>query len=443
MGLLHLVISTLSNYGRQCLFAVAPIPAYLPQYWTLCNTNDPVLRRRKQLLLQSSQNQLASKSLSKSPSFNDNNSLMIGTSGNANGTGTVDNSFEVGGGSTGSNMMGSSGAVTEGGFSSTSIMILLLSHAFRLQYFFISAILSTFYQSNDVDDDNVYKDNIIKDTARIHHSRRKADKVHFDLVMQSFVMIGIQLLLLSAVTRRKRLSHKKKVDDDDSYTVSATSKRSSGKSSRSSSLSQRPFIWIYKPTKHWHWDTVHQHVELLVVILVLEYIIFKHYIYPNNTMDYIQTVKNISVLLESCLALPQMILNYQRKSTEGLSLVMVIGWVLGDLLKLLYFLGAYSKGNGNVSGVEHAVTASGSAVKLLHHDEHSSDMVAFMVGSLCALVLDSIVVLQLIKWYPTTEFKSLAKRMRRFPFLSRFFRRKDIIPLKKRRRGSSIDDFMP
>mmetsp|Transcript_20991 Transcript_20991/g.31531 ORF Transcript_20991/g.31531 Transcript_20991/m.31531 type:complete len:458 (+) Transcript_20991:176-1549(+) len=457
MGLLRLVISTLSNYGRQCAFAIAPIPAYLPQYWTLCNTNDPILQRRKQLLHHPAHNQSSSKTQKPSSDI---------ISGNIN----VENHFDSsssgggggGGGTTASSTGGGSGQVTEGGFSSTSIMILLLSHAFRLQYFFISAILSTFYQThndndNDADDDDNASPNTI--TAH-HHDHRKADKVHFDLVMQSLVMIGIQLLLLSAVTRRRRLSNKEKVDDDDdntSFTVSNSSiipqqisskKRSSSattSSYKSSSLSQKPFIWIYKPGKHWHWDTVHQHVELLIVILLLEYIFFQHYIYPDSTIDYILTVKNISVLLESCLALPQMIMNYRRKSTDGLSLVMVIGWVMGDILKLLYFLAAYSKGSSSAGGSSSSLSS--------HHDEPSSDtgMLAFMIGSFFALVLDSIVVLQLIKWYPTKEFKSLMKRMRRWcSFLPRrFFRLQDTgistmkTTMKKKRRGSSIDDYMP
>ena len=49
-------------------------------------------------------------------------------------------------------------------------------------------------------------------------------------------------------------------------------------------------------------------------------------------------MRNVSVLLESCLALPQAAQNYLRRDTAGLSVVMVVGWILGDFMKLVYFL---------------------------------------------------------------------------------------------------------
>ncbi len=426
MGLPRIILSTLSNYGRQLAFAMAPIPAYLPQYFALCNTNDPVLRRRKKLLTPSSvangntnnkgsQSNLISSSISSisnnsnlnktnQSKHNDhvNNSMMIntGTSSISNHTSTTNTSSTFLNCETGNYSLTGGGGnnipskqITEGGFSSTSIMILLLSHVFRLQYFFVSAILSKFYPV-----DNGSGSDSNNSNSSGHDNVNKADRIHFDLVMQSVVMIGIQLLLLSAVTRRRRLSHKDKVDDD-------IEDLSSSLYQKSSSLSQKPFIWVYKPKQHWRWDTVNQHIELILLILIFEYIVCRYYMYPDNVMDYIQAVKNISVLLESCLALPQMILNYRRKSTDGLSLLMVVGWVLGDLLKLAYFISSYynnaNDGSNNTNGV------------VVPHKEESasSDMVAFMIGSVFALGLDSIVMLQLTKWYPTNEYTNLQKRI--------------------------------
>ena len=429
MGILHLILSTLSNYGRQCAFAIAPIPAYLPQYWTLCNTNDPLLQRRKQLLQPKSATNSPTKlspllKKNENSNSNSNSSVIIANAMNSNnfegGSGTGTTIMTTRGGNTGN------APVTEGGFSSTSIMILLLSHSFRLQYFFVCAILSTFYG---------YGDNGV--------GKRKVDQIHFDLVMQSLVMIGIQLLLLSAVTRRKRMAHKKKVDDYDSEDHDHEQQRLSSphhNSSKSTSLSQKPFIWVYKPSQHWRWDTVHQHVELLILILLVEYVICRYCIYPNNTIEYTQTIKNISILLESCLALPQMILNYRRKSTSGLSSLMVIGWVLGDLLKLVYFIMAYNKGAAGGTTEDVIASNSGNGVAMPHHHE-SSDMVTFMVGCLFALGLDSIVVLQLVKWYPTKQVKSFTKKMKRSLFLPRSIHEENRSG-KKNNRRLSLDETM-
>lgn len=386
---MHIIFSTLSNYGRQFAFALAPIPAYLPQYWTLCNTNDPVLQRRKNLLQTS-----PPKSIKSGGTIDSNNKMSISHPGSNIKRST---SFEVIGaaGNSGGVQPSSSKPITEGGFSSTSIMILLLSHVFRLQYFFVSAVMSTFFESDD--------DSIKSSGQTGMDIKQKADRIHFDLVMQSVVMIGIQLMLLSAVTRRKRLANKKKVDDDVDYEVTTTTKvlQNSRSTPKSSSLSQTPFIWLYKPNQHWRWDTVHQHIELIFVIILVEYAICRYFLHPDNTISYIQTVKNLSVFLESCLALPQMILNYKRKSTDGLSLLMVIGWVLGDLLKLAYFVvSSYKKAD------------EGNTLSNDHNASSSSGMGAFMVGSIFALGLDSIVMMQLVKWYPTNELKSLMKKVK-------------------------------
>jgi len=72
-------------------------------------------------------------------------------------------------------------------------------------------------------------------------------------------------------------------------------------------------------------------------------------------------------------------------------------------------------------------------------------MVAFVIGSIFALVLDSIVVLQLIKWYPTPEFSTLKKRimhsrvLRVFRYL--FFQRSKPSVVTSRR--FSVEELTP
>uniref|UniRef100_A0A0K0F689 PQ loop repeat protein n=1 Tax=Strongyloides venezuelensis TaxID=75913 RepID=A0A0K0F689_STRVS len=45
-----------------------------------------------------------------------------------------------------------------------------------------------------------------------------------------------------------------------------------------------------------------------------------------------------SLLIEACLGLPQLIRNFKRKSTIGMSVTMVLGWFLGDVGKTIYFI---------------------------------------------------------------------------------------------------------
>lgn len=452
MSFSSLFFETFSNYGRQLIFAVAPIPAYLPQYYTMCqSSNDPVLlaerrkftpspvmkKKKKKSLSGGSCHDFtvlvvdpcASTSVSSSSSSNKNPSSSISSS-----TTTTTAPPVV--------LYGRTHQITEAGFSSTSIMILLLSHTFRLQYFIGSAVL--------------YNINMYHGDAELG---AKVDKIHLDLVTQSLVMVGVQLLLLSAVTRRRRMANKAKVhDDDDDYhdnndnddyfdhnhpykdharsdhaasyyylssllyywkhiigkrVICKSKKRETNKES---SISQKPFVWMVHPRRYWKWDTVHQYVELIAVISVVMFAIGRYYLYPNDFLQYINTVKIVSVLLESCLALPQIILNYQRQSTEGLSLVMVLGWIVGDLLKMVYFImssGVFFPGHPHHHGGVIPIVVGEGGRRNNVEDSSSSDMSTFIVGCIFALIMDVIVGLQVCRYYPSRDMMNLMEKLRR------------------------------
>lgn len=45
-----------------------------------------------------------------------------------------------------------------------------------------------------------------------------------------------------------------------------------------------------------------------------------------------------SLGIEATLALPQLISNHRLKSVEGLSIVMILMWFVGDFAKTIYFI---------------------------------------------------------------------------------------------------------
>lgn len=51
---------------------------------------------------------------------------------------------------------------------------------------------------------------------------------------------------------------------------------------------------------------------------------------------YIETLGFIAVFTESMLGAPQLLRNYTKKSTKGMSVEMVVMWLSGDLFKTLY-----------------------------------------------------------------------------------------------------------
>lgn len=456
MPLLGLFISTLTNYSRQLIFAIAPIPAYLPQYWSICSSsNDPVLQKKVPKKIVENQNNISS-------GGGGNGVSTSGGTCNANETTVMMDGTKLELHRPASPL--SEPIDVEGGFSTISILILLLSHSLRLIYFFCCGMIHTvqsYYTGNGGSAPSGEEQRV--------GDEKFADEVHYDLILQSISMLGIQLLLLSAITRRRRMATKHKKEDDENFplpqlslpsggfsrtksgsnfaisipapsskgvflrTVSCsnsnsnvpssthTSSPASGNfrkitacmkskpsnsntkkttttptSSKQSSLSQKAFVWIYRPNKYWHGDTVRQYLELLFVMTLVIYIFCRYYAHPHNFHECVRLIKNMSILLESCLALPQMILNYKRTSTQGLSWIMVLGWIMGDCMKLIYFLISKSSKKEGLAGAE-----------------ASSDMEMFILGSSFALAMDAMVGMQVMVWYPTWEVNDLKRRIRR------------------------------
>ena len=65
---------------------------------------------------------------------------------------------------------------------------------------------------------------------------------------------------------------------------------------------------------------------------------------------YFTILGSLSLGTEAMLAAPQFIKNYRNGSTTGMSIFMVLGWLCGDLFKVIYF---YLLRNGSKSITVH------------------------------------------------------------------------------------------
>lgn len=57
-----------------------------------------------------------------------------------------------------------------------------------------------------------------------------------------------------------------------------------------------------------------------------------------NSTFYVETIGFLAVFFEALLGTPQFLRNYRLKSTEGMSVKMVLMWTSGDIFKTVYFL---------------------------------------------------------------------------------------------------------
>ena len=253
----------------------------------------------------------------------------------------------------------------------------------------------------------------------------KSSPIQWDLFGQSCSMIIMQVMLLHAMMRlrRKRLSRQKRKTDsefsDDTIIPQIPQQLSPGNGHSNNSngaqqildtLSPQPFwqrqfekiirgvkshfLHLISPSNILKHHTFLQYMELVCLSSMAVKLMFDYHWYPRYRMGIVEGLKHSSIGLESCLALPQAIKNHSGGTTEGLSLVMVVGWVAGDFFKLCYFL----------IGM---ISSSSEGEPTLEQNGNN----VFAMGCLLALMMDLVVVMQMLCWYPTADVMQLRERI--------------------------------
>jgi len=136
---------------------------------------------------------------------------------------------------------------------------------------------------------------------------------HFEtpLLIQSFVMIGTMMVMLN-------LCIKTKFSNKDGHTH----------------VTKHTFMEL--DIKYfWKWTRFVDYAQATGV-----FIVFCAYItWLMIDIDiFVETLGFAAVFIEAMLGTPQFLKNYQNKSTQGMSLQMVMMWTSGDLFKTGYFL---------------------------------------------------------------------------------------------------------
>ncbi|KAG5179205.1 hypothetical protein JKP88DRAFT_147637, partial [Tribonema minus] len=127
------------------------------------------------------------------------------------------------------------------------------------------------------------------------------------LLIQSVLLIGMQLALLQALAGSKQALARKE--------------------GRQLQLS---------PVRHfWAWDSFGLYFGVTVLFSAVLALV-STYMYRFEW--YTEGLGATAVSFEAVMSLPQMMRNFAQKSTAWLSLFMVCGWLGGDFLKIAYFL---------------------------------------------------------------------------------------------------------
>ncbi|XP_044751025.1 solute carrier family 66 member 2 isoform X2 [Coccinella septempunctata] len=85
----------------------------------------------------------------------------------------------------------------------------------------------------------------------------------------------------------------------------------------------------------WNWSDFQSYIDCMLVftilISVLMYFLIDHLV-------FVEAIGFLAVFTEAMLGTPQLMKNFNNKSTEGMSVGMVVMWTFGDVFKTLYFI---------------------------------------------------------------------------------------------------------
>ncbi|KAF1741404.1 hypothetical protein MXB_4329 [Myxobolus squamalis] len=79
--------------------------------------------------------------------------------------------------------------------------------------------------------------------------------------------------------------------------------------------------------------------HLICAFIILQFSIIVFIMLLPYNSKHIQVIGSISSFLEALVTLPQLYYNYSNKNVKGLSMIMVIMWLCGDVFKFFYLVG--------------------------------------------------------------------------------------------------------
>ncbi|XP_029446673.1 PQ-loop repeat-containing protein 1 isoform X2 [Rhinatrema bivittatum] len=85
----------------------------------------------------------------------------------------------------------------------------------------------------------------------------------------------------------------------------------------------------------WHWSRFTDYVQcVLTFTAVTGYVTYLSL----DSVLFVETLGFLAVFTEAMLGIPQLYRNHQNRSTEGMSIKMVLMWTSGDTFKTAYFI---------------------------------------------------------------------------------------------------------
>ncbi|XP_030060384.1 PQ-loop repeat-containing protein 1 [Microcaecilia unicolor] len=98
---------------------------------------------------------------------------------------------------------------------------------------------------------------------------------------------------------------------------------------------KRHFFTDFDLRYFWKWSRFEDYLQFCLFFTVL--FSFVTYVFMNSYI-FVEGIGFLAVLTEAMLGIPQLLKNFQNRSTQGMSVKMVLLWTAGDCFKTGYFI---------------------------------------------------------------------------------------------------------
>ncbi|XP_039537037.1 solute carrier family 66 member 2 isoform X2 [Pimephales promelas] len=143
------------------------------------------------------------------------------------------------------------------------------------------------------------------------------------LLWQSIIMIITMLIMLNLCTNVRMVTE-------------LNTKRRSFTDSKDEDIKVPKRLFLDFDWSHfWFWSHFVDYLQCVLAFTVLA--TYVTYLLLESVL-FVETLGFLAVFTEAMLGTPQLYCNYQNKSTEGMSIKMVLMWTSGDTFKTGYFL---------------------------------------------------------------------------------------------------------
>ncbi|XP_065162953.1 solute carrier family 66 member 2 isoform X2 [Atheta coriaria] len=84
----------------------------------------------------------------------------------------------------------------------------------------------------------------------------------------------------------------------------------------------------------WNWSDFQSYVDCMLCFTIVASVLMYFFV---GYLVFVELVGFMAVFTEAMLGTPQLVKNFRNKSTEGMSISMVVLWTCGDVFKTTYF----------------------------------------------------------------------------------------------------------